>query len=153
MSRVESNHYEDELWQELSQLASANRISEAQAAHLVERVNARFPFSGSKIDWSALVDAEHVDLRGLPDEEFLGTVHAAFSRAAQVFGWSGSQKIYAIGDSLIDSVYELSLDDLFLALGPLLELPQHHYFVPSDVSCCVVVAMGGLLDFGRAPHE
>ncbi|EPM65326.1 hypothetical protein [Pseudomonas syringae] len=53
-----------------------------------------------------------------------------------------------IGDSLTDDAYEIGIDDLSTLLELFLEIPQHTYFFPEDISWIACLSLEGQLDFG-----
>ena len=139
--------YENEIRQALKTEIDSGRLKEAGAANdIFELLTKNYPVSGSKIDWKRVPDSiEHYEEdRSREPTRFV----EFFDEMCARFGLNGL--VLYIGDGLTDFALAASIADMRQALPVLFEVPQRHYFVGPNASCCMCMTMEGDMAFGRA---
>lgn len=124
-------------------------------ANLIQNLNRRFYFAGSKIDWSRSTDHWHQSFRSSDESIDTRGKHRAVEEILRKHEFSSviecAVEIDYINDSSLDFGVRLSPTIFWDALAVFLShVPQHHYFFAADGSWCLAITMEGFVDFGRA---
>ncbi len=114
-------------------------------APFVARIEARFPFEGSKIDWDRVPGAL------VCGRERRGSNRSSLE-AAQEFlaGHESTELLYFVGDGLMDGVITSELECFLEVLTALLEWPQHIYVIPENADWCLAFYTEGWAGMGFA---
>lgn len=130
------------------------KIANDQAT-LIQTLNRRFYFSGSKIDWTKSTDHWHQSFRSSGESIDVEEKHRAVEEILRKHDFPAvverTIEVDYINDSSLEFGVRLSpiiFWDAFAILLP--HVPQHHYFFSADGSWCLAITMEGFVDFGRA---
>jgi hypothetical protein len=107
-----------------------------------------FPLFGSKIDWSKVFCAceEKINYN-----QFEMSVLGFFDKAAEALGLHAASAMIFIGDSAMDVALSTTAEIMRRYLIDVVDMPQHTYIVPQDVSWCLSYTMEGNMAYGRRP--
>jgi len=137
--------YGDELLEALASPIEAGLIKVVSEGPVAAGLEAAFPFSGSKIDWSAVAGHDRaVETHPNEHTDFL----EFFARHARRLG-AGNEAFY-LCDGPWDFVLSATLFTFERHLPLFITVPAHHYFISQDFSWCMVYTMEGDIDFGRS---
>ncbi|MGA9703747.1 hypothetical protein [Pseudomonas sp.] len=138
------SYFDDELIKDLSKHSIGYAIlSEAEHASIVNEINEKAPFSGSKIDWRKLKNSINFESK---------SSEVAILRMANEIKAITNENTIFVGDSACDEAYSVSAEDLEKALMIFSELPQHTYIVPKSLTWIACISFEGNFDFASF-HE
>jgi len=66
---------------------------------------------------------------------------------------SSTSEILFIGDSLTHLGYKIKSTDISSVLAEILEIPQHNYIFPQDLSWIACLSIEGDIDMGDSPIQ
>ena len=119
--------------------APLNRLERVDSTDIENWISQEFPFVGTAIDWSQVPGVRRrwfarseVELEALVPE-FLDALPKC-------------SDIAHVGDNLSPCSTRVPIERLGEFLPALLEIPEHHYFVPDDRSWIAVVRFEGEVD-------
>lgn len=117
----------------------------------MNRLPLRFPFLGSKIDWSRTLD--HLTATTSSADSNANMERSRFLSQC-LAGCNPSTAIFYVNDNALEftSRWEKSV---LLAHSKALfaNIPQHHYFFDEQANWCICLSSEGFMDFGRSPHD
>lgn len=136
------NYYDEEFITWLNNKKITHEIIE-QNTHdnFISLIKKIYPFSGSKIEWSKTEKFLNFNMKNKNDA-FLEITQKAMK---------STSKIVFIGDSLTHFGYKIKNIDISLALSEIIEIPQHNYIFPQDLSWIACLSMEGDIDIGEPP--
>ena len=127
-------------------LASGELAFSSEDTWLVAKLNARFPFSGAKIDWHLLPDHRSPPAsKSDRDVSFL----AFLAECEPLIG--GGTKAFYLNDNMLDGYLVGKFSTLIQHMDSILEMPAHHYVLGSDFGWVIAYTFEGDIDFGKAP--
>ena len=137
--------YDDEIVKnlEINGLIKNVKVIENPGSYL-DLIEEKFEFNGSQIDW--LKTKNHFSIES--NNESLLTDASLFISELKEKYLNNSVEIMYIGDGLTEFGYQFESKDIEQILVYLLEVPQHHYFIPLDGDWCFCVSFENYLDFG-----
>jgi hypothetical protein len=148
-SRVEDGQArgacDDDLLQALTDEIALGRVRVCEScAPWFDKLNARFPASGSKIAWSEVPGSESSH----------GSIECFVQFAKDVVRFHGltGSAVY-IGDGLTNIAVLADVNDLLSIVDRMLIFPHHHYVVSESVDWCMSYTMEEDMDFGFAPAQ
>ncbi|NNA68383.1 hypothetical protein [Pseudomonas gessardii] len=114
------------------------QLSKTEEAKLIDEIQKKFTFVGSKIDWSTVKDS--VNLNTLDRLEALAQISEALSHLTV-------KNVCFLGDSAIDHAYIVQIDDIREAIDIFSEIPQHTYVFPENLCWIACITFEGDLDY------
>ena len=129
---------------------------EGEDTQYVNKLENRYPFVGSKIDWKEVPDSLDFNLMSLKASKvaYEITLKEGFNKiynTIREMGYKDEYEIVIIGDNIFDVALRMSLGKLPQMYQELFELPQHTYIIPPDASWCINYTFEDYLYFGVAP--
>ena len=146
-----SSSYDDELIKdlELNKLSTKVEVVE-NIEYYLNLLEQKFQFNGSRIDWSQI--DRHMS-EELNDEYLLAGLRQFISKIKENHLIDKEVELIYFGDSLTEYGYKFELRDIEQIIVHLLEIPQHHYFVPVQGDWCLCVSYEYYIDFGFSLKE
>ena len=139
--------FEEELLADLNVFIKAGNVSIKKSSDVYfNRLAEFFPLYGSKIHWGKVADSV-VDFASNKNDVTEWVIF--FNSMVKHKGLSG--KVIYLNDSAIECVLIISLDTLSKCIQPILEFPDHHYFIAEDYAWCMCFTMEGDMTFGFKP--
>jgi hypothetical protein len=121
-------------------------IVEAALNACIRLINERFPFVGSKIDWTS-VSGSIVEKLSSTDE----ILQCKAFMSSCLRGMDGKSPVVVVGDGLMNFQIETTISGIAYCLDDVLGLPQHTYITSPLCEWCLVFTMEGDMCFGNAP--
>ncbi|EPS0981725.1 hypothetical protein ACVBOS_001173 [Vibrio vulnificus] len=140
--------YEEELLSELKNSISNGKIKvEDDSGKYFSELGQSYPTFGSKIDWDEIENSVVKDAT----EEDCDAQFVSFFKTVSLEN-SLQGECIVIGDSAIDKALRMDINTLESVLLNIVEIPQHHYIVASDLSWCMTYTMEREMAFGFKPE-
>ncbi|TWP23463.1 hypothetical protein ETU10_06970 [Apibacter muscae] len=108
-------------------------------------INNKFPFVGSKIDFSKLKDTQY---KKLSIKNKIGDCIEFIDEVLQIDRIDLNQDVIYLGDSLTENVYSFSLKNLDKIIPYILDIPQHHYILSEKMEWCIYISFENYIEFG-----
>ncbi len=160
------SHYQNILEEELLQAlqsdinsGSIRVISESQ--QYADLISQNFPFVGNKIDWSKVPGHTVAQLdwrkgymhaeKSIEKLEYIDAIFSFFDNILRKTHTPDVTDLIVLGDGTMDIALQLPAGILRKHLLDVVELPQHTYIIPPDVSWCLTYTTEGYMDFGFRP--
>jgi hypothetical protein len=113
-------------------------------------LNARFPVTGTKIDWDSIFSKCKKTAKYTIPTDFSDFIQEIKKDCPQ---WGNEDEdIIYIGDSLTERAYNISFAQLVDFFKLINEIPQHHYFLNKNADWCLSLDMSNDIDFSFAPN-
>lgn len=136
----------DELLLKIKPLEDRGLLRTGADDAVVNSINERFPFIGSKIDWGA-IPGSIVKRLSSTDE----MAECISFMADCLKGMEKASPVVIIGDGVMQFKIETNLSNIECCFYDVLELPQHTYITTPLCEWCLVFTMEGDMCFGYAP--
>lgn len=133
------NYFDEEFTQQLAAENIPSRVLlPAEEETLTHAIISHFPFSSGRIRWDAIPGSVHFENDGEANLKALSSLVKS----------TGAANVIFIGDSLTEIAYSINTKHIDAALKLFLEIPQHNYALPEDLSWIACMSMEGYMDFG-----
>jgi hypothetical protein len=120
------------------------RLSDKEQEDLINNIQNKIIFAGSKIDWEALENATELSYMDRP---------LALAIVAEKLGSLGIQQVIFLSDSAIEHAYSININDIKKALEIFADFPQHTYIFPQSLHWIACLAFEGQIDYADLTHD
>ena len=111
------------------------------------RIEDKFPFMGSKINWEQLKSSVEVKA------DDINSILEVKNKLKDIMGRFCSDTaimITVVGDNAMDFALKMSMDSFYENMELIMELPQHVYIAPENFDWCACISMEGYISCGLA---
>jgi len=120
------------------------RLPNEAEEKLINKIQEKTTFTGSKIDWETLQNATNLSHM----DKFL-----ALNEISEKLNSLAVQRVIFLGDSAIEYAYSIAITDLRRSLDIFAEFPQHTYIFPERLNWIACLAFEGHIDYADLPYD
>ena len=142
---MEYSNYDRDFINMSKTILTENDLKIINSDFYFDLINDKYPFMGNRIDFKKLNNNKYYKL---DDTNVLNEASKIILNIINENNLNTEERIVYIGDSLTEQAYEFKLKNLVILLPFILDIPQHHYFIPQNFAWCLTISFENDLEFG-----